>query len=51
MNRFLPRACSLAEAMESGLSAEEVATLKTLLKKLDGYLKTMPQVAEADAAA
>ncbi|NLS06882.1 MarR family transcriptional regulator [Rhizobium sp. P32RR-XVIII] len=51
IDRFLPRACLLAEAMESGLSAEEVATLKTLLKKLDGHLKTMSQVAEADAAA
>ncbi|WP_454854637.1 MarR family winged helix-turn-helix transcriptional regulator [Rhizobium binxianense] len=51
MNRFLPRACTLAEAMESGLSAHEVATLKTLLTKLDGHLKSMSQFSAADTAA
>lgn len=51
MNRFLPRACTLAEAMESGLSAQEVATLKTLLTKLDGHLKSMAQLSAADTAA
>lgn len=51
MDRFLPRACSLAEAMESGLSTEEVSTLKALLKKLDSHLKTMSAEMAGDVAA
>lgn len=51
MDRFLPRACSLAEAMESGLSANEVTMLKTLLRKLDTHLRTMSPDIAGDVAA
>ncbi len=38
MQSFRPRACALAERMESGLTPAEAATLKALLKKFEDHL-------------
>jgi len=51
MERFLPRACSLAEAMEGGLSETEIRTLKSLLTKLDSHLQTLEFGKPGEAAA
>ena len=41
MRRFRPRACGLAERMESGLTPGEVRTFKVLLKKFEDHLLAM----------
>ncbi len=37
----IPRACELANVIESGLTKSEVKTLKALLDKLDGSIATI----------
>jgi DNA-binding MarR family transcriptional regulator len=50
--RVIPRACQLANLIESGLTKGEANILKTLLEKLDkAVVKIKPSRAVADAAA
>lgn len=47
--RFFPRACRLASDMESGLTQQEIRTLKKLLNKLDRHLLHMIAKGAKDA--
>jgi DNA-binding MarR family transcriptional regulator len=50
--RVIPRACHLANLIESGLTKSEAKMLKTLLEKLDkAVVKIKPSTAVADVAA
>ncbi|MFM2443882.1 MAG: HTH-type transcriptional repressor NicR [Pseudomonadota bacterium] len=51
-NKIIPRACELANVVESGLTKSEARTLKALLEKVDAsVVKIMPVlVREEDAA-